>query len=62
MVLASQKAETGQTLRKWCAEHIRTESIPERWFFLEEIPKTDRGKVNRDNVRTACVEMRKARD
>ena len=44
-------------LRKWLQELIRREAIPETWFFLDEIPKTDRGKINRDNVRNKCLEI-----
>ncbi len=44
-----------EALRNWCAERIRRECVPERWFFLDEIPKTDRGKLNRDRVREACL-------
>jgi acyl-coenzyme A synthetase/AMP-(fatty) acid ligase len=29
--------------------------VPEQWFVLAEIPKTDRGKINRDRVRDACL-------
>lgn len=46
-----------EVLRSWCMERIKRECVPERWFFLEEIPKTDRGKLNRDNVRNACLAM-----
>lgn len=46
---------TPQTLKRWCADYIRQECIPERWFVVGEIPKTDRGKINRDIVREACL-------
>jgi acyl-CoA synthetase (AMP-forming)/AMP-acid ligase II len=49
------KAES-EELRSWCMERIRRECVPERWFFLDPIPKTVRGKINRDNVRAACLE------
>jgi len=42
--------------RTWCTERIRAECIPERWFVLPEIPKTDRGKLNRDMVRAKCLQ------
>ncbi len=48
-------AATDKELREFCLQYIRRECVPERWFFLEEIPKTDRGKLNRDRVRTACL-------
>ena len=28
--------------------------MPLRWFVLESIPRTSRGKVNRDHVAEAC--------
>jgi len=42
-------------LRSWCSHQIRREARPDRWFFVSEIPRTDRGKVNRLMVRHACV-------
>lgn len=43
-------------LKKWCATYIRPECIPERIFRLDEIPKTDRGKINRMVVKKACLD------
>ena len=31
------------------------EKVPERWFILDEIPKSDRGKINRDIVASICL-------
>lgn len=42
-------------LRDWCLSRIRRDCVPERWYVVDEIPKTDRGKINRDNVRRACT-------
>jgi acyl-CoA synthetase (AMP-forming)/AMP-acid ligase II len=44
-------AGDAETLRAWCRERLRREAVPERWFIVEEIPRTMRGKVNRDAVR-----------
>jgi acyl-CoA synthetase (AMP-forming)/AMP-acid ligase II len=46
-------------LRAWCLERIRRELVPERWFLLPEIPKTDRGKINRTNVRNHCEGLKR---
>lgn len=43
-------------LRAWCADRLRREAIPERWFVVTEIPKTARGKVNREQVRRIVME------
>ena len=42
-------------LKQWCLERIRRDCVPERWFVVSEIPKTDRGKINRARVRDACL-------
>jgi acyl-coenzyme A synthetase/AMP-(fatty) acid ligase len=43
-------------LRSWCFENISKEKVPEKWFLLDEIPKNDRGKVNRFDVSKACIQ------
>ena len=42
-------------LRAWCGKKIRPDGIPEKWFIVNEIPKTDRGKINRGVVREYCL-------
>jgi oxalate---CoA ligase len=42
-------------LESWCIERLVKEKVPEKWFILTEIPKTDRGKINRDIVASACL-------
>jgi acyl-CoA synthetase (AMP-forming)/AMP-acid ligase II len=44
-----------ETLRAWCRERLRREAVPERWFIVEQIPRSMRGKVNRDSVRRQLV-------
>lgn len=56
LVFKDGRTEDPKTLRDWAIAHIRRECVPERWFILNEIPKTDRGKLNRDNVRNVCLE------
>lgn len=48
-------------LASWMKNLIRREAIPESWFFIAEIPKTDRGKINRDVVRQACLDAGESR-
>jgi acyl-coenzyme A synthetase/AMP-(fatty) acid ligase len=42
-------------LKNWCMERIRMYCIPDKWYVVSEIPKTDRGKINRANVRDKCL-------
>jgi acyl-CoA synthetase (AMP-forming)/AMP-acid ligase II len=46
---------TPAELKQWCAARIRPDCVPEKWFILQDIPKTDRGKINRATVRDACL-------
>jgi len=54
--LSAGSSMIAESLRVWCTERIRRDCVPERWYFLAEIPKTDRGKLNRDIVRDKCTE------
>ena len=42
-------------VRSWCRERLRKEATPERWFVVDQIPRSARGKVNRDAVRRILV-------
>ena len=42
-------------LKNWCMDKITIEKVPSKWFFVEEIPKTDRGKVDRLNIAAMCL-------
>jgi acyl-CoA synthetase (AMP-forming)/AMP-acid ligase II len=64
LVAAAVKLAPGSTLapaalRAWCLERARRDIVPERWFILGEIPKTDRGKVSRARVRDRCLETKR---
>ena len=42
-------------LKAWCEKYFSAEKIPDKWFSLNEIPKTDRGKINRKLVAEVCL-------
>jgi acyl-CoA synthetase (AMP-forming)/AMP-acid ligase II len=44
-----------ERLRNWCATRLRRAAIPERWFVVDKLPRSERGKINRDAVRRALV-------
>jgi acyl-CoA synthetase (AMP-forming)/AMP-acid ligase II len=46
--LAPGASATAEALRAWCRERLREEAVPERWYLVEEIPRTPRGKINRE--------------
>ena len=43
-------------IKVWCRERLVREKNPEKWFILDAIPKTDRGKINRNVVAAACLD------
>ena len=49
--LASGTTANSESLQAWCRERVRREAVPERWYFVADIPRTPRGKVSRDSVR-----------
>lgn len=54
--LAPGTAASVKSLRDWCLQYLRREATPERWFIVDDIPKTSRGKVSRDLVRRSLVD------
>ncbi len=40
-----------QALRHWCAGKLRREAVPERWFVVNDMPQSERGKINREALR-----------
>jgi len=47
-----------EALRAWCGERIRRESVPEKWFLVDKIPRTSTGKVSRNKVRASCLKQK----
>jgi len=46
-----------KALYAWASEHLAEYKIPKNWYMLDSIPKTDRGKINRDTVARRCAEL-----
>ena len=38
----------------WTQRHLAEHKVPTRWYLVEEIPRTSRGKVNREVVAREC--------
>ena len=56
VVLDPSDPDTLLSLQDWAAVHLSRHQIPQRWFVLPEIPRTSRGKVNRQAVAERCAE------
>jgi len=42
-------------LKAWCIDKIIAEKIPAKWYIVDEIPKNDRGKVDRLFTAKKCI-------
>jgi acyl-CoA synthetase (AMP-forming)/AMP-acid ligase II len=43
-----------RALHGWLRRHLAEHQMPVRWFVLDALPRTSRGKVNRDQIAAAC--------
>jgi acyl-CoA synthetase (AMP-forming)/AMP-acid ligase II len=55
VVLARQDAATIRELYQWMRRHLAEPKLPVRWYLLDAIPRTSRGKVDREGVRERCA-------
>lgn len=44
-------------LKSWVAEHLAREKRPQRWFIVESVPRSDRGKLDRAAVAQLCSNL-----
>jgi len=54
VVLEKRDPETIAELRSWVQERIARHKMPRRWYLLDAIPRSPRGKINREEVARAC--------
>jgi acyl-CoA synthetase (AMP-forming)/AMP-acid ligase II len=56
VVLSDHDDKTLRALHAHMTSRLAEHKMPSRWWILETIPRTSRGKMNRDAVKTACGE------
>jgi acyl-CoA synthetase (AMP-forming)/AMP-acid ligase II len=54
VVLADRSNETIQALHGRMGSELAEHKMPSRWWLVDEIPRTSRGKIKRDDVKAAC--------
>jgi oxalate---CoA ligase len=57
VVLDTRTDEVLAELYGWCARHLAVHQLPQRWYLVDEIPRTSRGKINREAVARRCAEL-----
>lgn len=56
LVLDTTDDETVRALHAFMRERLAEPKMPNTWWAVAEIPRTSRGKINRDAVKAACVD------
>lgn len=54
VVLADPSDTSLLGLHDWIRDRLAEHKHPARWYLVDEIPRTSRGKINRESVRQAC--------
>ena len=57
IVLTTPAADQLRSIRAAAAERLAAHQMPARWYVVEAIPRTSRGKVNRQHVAEACARL-----
>jgi oxalate---CoA ligase len=55
VALKQSDEATLRELHAWTRQHLAAHQLPQRWYVLDEIPRTSRGKVNRAQIAEHCV-------
>lgn len=58
IVLKSSDDATLKQLFDWTKLHLAQHQMPSRWYLLDEIPRTSRGKINRESIAAMCKGLR----
>jgi len=58
VVLRSTNEATLRRLCEWATFHLGKHQLPQRWYSVDEIPRTSRGKVNRSTVAERCASFK----
>lgn len=56
VVLTTRDDATIRALYQWMVGRLADAKMPQRWWLVDDIPRTSRGKINRDQVKQYCLE------
>ena len=54
VVLKHPGDESVLALFEWLARHVAKHQMPARWYLVDDMPWTSRGKINRSHVAQKC--------
>jgi acyl-CoA synthetase (AMP-forming)/AMP-acid ligase II len=56
LVMSDAVPQRLRELHGWLKQHLAEHQMPVRWYLLDQIPRTSRGKINRDHIAAACAQ------
>jgi fatty-acyl-CoA synthase len=56
VVLKEGESVTAEELRAWLTERVAKWWVPERWVFIDEVPKTSVGKFDKKVLRKSYAD------
>ena len=56
VVLKDREDSTIRALYSWVKSHLAEHKVPTRWYVMDSIPRTSRGKINRMAVMEHCAQ------
>ncbi len=57
VVMQDTSEESMRKLYTWARQHLATYQMPMRWYCVDHIPRTSRGKLNRTDVASTCASL-----
>ncbi len=57
VALKNQDAATIRELYRWMKFHLPEHKMPMRWYLVDSIPRTSRGKISRSAVMETCTKL-----
>jgi oxalate---CoA ligase len=57
VVLSDASDGAIRALHQWMKGHLSEAKMPARWYLVDAIPHTSRGKINRDRVKETCARL-----
>ena len=58
VVLEPNTPATRRGLYEWALQHLGSHRVPRRWYLVDQIPRSSRGKVNRASIAQFCAPLR----
>jgi acyl-CoA synthetase (AMP-forming)/AMP-acid ligase II len=59
VVIPADREATLEKLKEFMRQKLAKHQLPVQWFVIDDIPRTSRGKINREHVAQTCLKPTK---